>query len=274
MQTRYWSSRNKDDKVCMKNRKYILGLQFIFVLLLFGMDQWTKKNIHVLNQIFSYWISFQEVKNTGVVLGFLGQESDFLNIVGVNTLGAVLILIYALFFYYNRTNRIWIHFGVAFVFAGIFGNWFDRFTNHYVIDFLVITITANTKLVINLADIYIWLGFVMIVSQGKYFENIFSKLSFAGQKTITYMQLKNKFYNVFGVLVLKTGFIIFVFSYSFLKVVLSLNQFNLKPEIENQILDIYWWSFLSLITFIAVLYWLAAQLVVQRIIVSNQNVQE
>lgn len=258
----------------MKNRKYILGLQFVFVLLLFGMDQWTKKNIHVLNQIFSYWISFQEVKNTGVVLGFLGQESDFLNIVGVNTLGAVLILIYALFFYYNRTNRLWIHCGVTFVFAGIFGNWFDRFTNHYVIDFLVITITANTKIVINLADIYIWLGFVMIVSHGKYFENFFSKLSFAGQKTITHMQLKNKFYNVFSVLALKTGFIIFVFSYSFLKVVLSLNQFNLKPEIENQILDIYWWSFLSLITFIAVLYWLVAQLVVQRIIVSNQNAQE
>jgi len=255
----------------MNKYKYRWLMDCLLLLALFGIDQWTKNNMSIVSQFLSGWIHIQPIQNTGVVLGYLNDVSEFLNIVGVNTLGAFLILCYLMFFYLNRSGQIWVNVGTVFLFSGILGNWYDRFFKHYVLDFLVIDWFFSTPFAFNLADVFIWIGFFIILSQASGFNYFIRRSFFLGQNLMSYSKIEKRYRQVFMLLALKTGFLVFVFSYSFLKVTLSLGQFNIDRVVQNQILNFYWLGFSILFVFIFLIYWLVACSVIKNIALNLKN---
>ena len=249
----------------MKNRNIVLAFYFGLALSLILIDQWTKTHVSYLNLHLGSWINFYESKNTGIALGYLKDISSFINVVGVNTLGAVLVLFYLSFFYLNGVKNIFLNIGAIFILSGIVGNWYDRFFRHYVIDFLVLNISKQTQIVFNLADVFIWIGFFIVLYRSNNFDLVYSKILSLKKNENINIKLQSKITNLLILLGLKTGFTLFVFSYSFLKVVLAFNQVNIGAELENKILNIYWLSFVSTLTVISLFYAVTARLMSKHI---------
>ncbi len=144
-----------------------LALFFIIVLVIMGVDQFTKSLIikhFSLNQsqeVIPGFFNLTYVRNTGAAFGvFAGHERwrhfFFLCIGG--------IALFFLFYYFLKNNKNkWVLFGTSLVFSGALGNLIDRLRFGYVIDFLDFYIGKYHWPAFNVADSAITVGTFLLI---------------------------------------------------------------------------------------------------------------
>ncbi len=143
---------------------YLRG--FIFILALFGIDQYTKWLISLKLKPWeikpvTFYFNLVSVKNTGMVFGFLSGISNktvFWAITVLSLLAAVFVVY--LFFVEKGTFP---KMSLALIIAGAAGNLYDRLTKGYVIDFLDFHIAKHHWATFNFADSIITIGSLLLV---------------------------------------------------------------------------------------------------------------
>ena len=140
---------------------------FLFVALIFILDRVTKhlilelsQPLNELNIQVNSFLSFNLVWNDGIAFGLLSfKENFFYEVVTILIIiVSLLVLWFAL-----RTKGIE-KFGFLMILGGALGNLFDRMYYSSVIDFIDISYNNYHWFIFNVADIFITLGVVMLIS--------------------------------------------------------------------------------------------------------------
>lgn len=147
----------------MKHRTQIYIGSLVLVVLMTGLDQWTKwavsahmtpgQSIVIIPKLFE----LTYLQNTGA--GFSIFEGYGKSFFAVLTLIAMAVMLWA----YLKSKRAGMQMSLALIFAGALGNFIDRMTLGYVVDFFHFYIFGWSFPVFNIADICITLGFVFLV---------------------------------------------------------------------------------------------------------------
>ena len=139
----------------------------LFVALIFILDRLTKhlilelsQPLNELNIQVNSFLSFNLVWNDGIAFGLLSfKENFFYEVVTILIIiVSLLVLWFAL-----RTKGIE-KFGFLMILGGALGNLFDRIYYSSVIDFIDIGYSNYHWFIFNVADIFITLGVVMLIS--------------------------------------------------------------------------------------------------------------
>tara|TARA_B100001093_G_C26786937_1_gene997099 strand:+ start:851 stop:1339 length:489 start_codon:yes stop_codon:yes gene_type:complete len=139
----------------------------LFVALIFILDRLTKhlilelsQPLNELNIQVNSFLSFNLVWNDGIAFGLLSfKENFFYEVVTILIIiVSLLVLWFAL-----RTKGIE-KFGFLMILGGALGNLFDRMYYSSVIDFIDISYNNYHWFIFNVADIFITLGVVMLIS--------------------------------------------------------------------------------------------------------------
>jgi signal peptidase II len=149
----------------MLNKNFI----YVFVILfIFFLDQISKNIILNLPQIlnssvitFNSYLSFTLVKNSGIAFGLLSSQ----NTIFYNSITAIIISIIVILFYFLIKVEGLEKISYSFIIGGSLGNLFDRLTLKYVIDFIDISINDFHWFIFNIADIFITIGIIMLISR-------------------------------------------------------------------------------------------------------------
>lgn len=176
------------------------------------------------------WFFIAVFHNHGAILGSFSHLPAILRIVSLSTAGAVTFSIYLFLQYLLPTNGITFKIGLSVLMGGISGNVIDRVKNGYVIDFIYLKIGQFITPVFNLADIFQWIGYAMII-YGLIFEEKFFSQHHNNRKKIWILpsfQLR-----LSGSLVLTgfvVGLILLAFSYTYWKIALAELHSGAKAE--------------------------------------------
>ena len=151
----------------MENKKSALiygigGLLGIFFLTF--LDQWTKHLavLHLKGQEDIVWIpgvfQLQYLENHGAAFGILqGQQWIFFLL----TLAYLIIAVW-IYFRIPRTKRYFLlHLIAVLLTAGALGNFIDRITQGYVVDFFYVSLIDFP--IFNVADIYVVVSFIALI---------------------------------------------------------------------------------------------------------------
>lgn len=159
------------------NKKHVL-FDFIALLgagILVFIDQWTKHlvtaNLEPEGKSIAVWEGVFRIvshKNTGAVWGIMSDKTVFLSIFTVVLMAAVLFFYFRINWDCKRTRILKII--CILVTAGAIGNFIDRITLHYVVDFLYFELIDFP--VFNVADCYITVStFLMLILVIFYFKD-------------------------------------------------------------------------------------------------------
>jgi signal peptidase II len=174
--------------------------------------------------------------NKGLFLGFFRDTSQGLKVIFLASTSGFLFTIYLFFIYFISSNFYLLKYGLSFFIGGIWGNVIDQVVYGHAFDFIPIpigkTIYANT------ADIFQWLGFLIVLftlfSKKHDIWNIYSI-----RKTIIVNRPEQmKFSFIITTVSVCTCLILGLFSYSYFKAYFP-NTFE-----KTDALFIYVWSFL------------------------------
>ena len=140
-----------------------IGIAIVCVVLLLGLDQYTKSYI-VSN--FSLYQHLDVIPNLLYITYVQNTGAAFSLFEGFGNVFFGLITIVALIFiaYLYGTTKDW-HYRICYVlvFAGAIGNFIDRMTLSYVRDFIGVYIGSYAFPVFNVADICITCGFGLLI---------------------------------------------------------------------------------------------------------------
>ena len=173
-----------------KRKKFILLLDFIGILLLIAIDQYTKNLavIHLKNKsAFSLINSILELnylENKGAAFGMLQNQKFFFIFVAIVILG---VIVYILYKTPDTKKYYLLHILLSLISAGAVGNMIDRIRLDYVVDFIYI-VWINFP-IFNVADMYVTFATaVLIFAMLFYYEE--SDLSFIGFHQKRYREIK------------------------------------------------------------------------------------
>lgn len=152
------------NKEALKKKWPMLLSAFVLIILLVGLDQWTKaavvraiplgERVVMIPHLFD----LTYVRNTGAAFSmFEGIGMWFFIIL---TVGALAAMIY----YFIHTDDIRIEWCLALIAAGAIGNLIDRLTLGYVRDFFLFYIFGWPFPVFNVADICVSCGFILLIA--------------------------------------------------------------------------------------------------------------
>ena len=142
---------------------------FAFIVLIFAADRVTKiiiLNIFKTSDFTSIkinsFLNFSLVWNDGIAFGLFSLEKNFYY--NILTSIILLITIFIIFMGYRASNMFekLSYFMIA---GGASGNIFDRLYYSSVVDFIDITIANFHWFIFNVADIFITLGIVILLSR-------------------------------------------------------------------------------------------------------------
>jgi signal peptidase II len=147
----------------MKQKRGILFGAIGLVVVMTGLDMWTKwavvsqmklgQSIEIIKNFF--YLTY--VQNTGAGFSiFTGYGKVFF---GILTVAAMAAMIY--FFWKSKDPGVQLT--IALIFAGALGNFIDRMTLGYVVDFFHFYIFGWSFPVFNIADICISVGFILLL---------------------------------------------------------------------------------------------------------------
>lgn len=114
-------------------------------------------NNFIENPIEGPFINLTYLENRGAAFGILQDKRLFFLII------TVAIVCYLLYYFYKsyKTNPIILNISLAMIISGALGNFYDRFVNGFVVDF--IEFSFFTFPVFNVADIFVTLGFGLMI---------------------------------------------------------------------------------------------------------------
>ena len=166
-------------RTCSGICKGLIGF-FISAVLIF-LDQFTK-NLAVAHlkgqESIVLWEGVFELRyleNRGAAFGIL-QEKQMLFLI-LTTVVALLIIYFYLFRLPNERRFFWLHAAAVLFFAGAIGNYIDRLTQGYVVDFFYFCLIDFP--IFNMADIYVTVAAILLIVLGLFyykesdFERIF-----------------------------------------------------------------------------------------------------
>lgn len=138
-------------------------LYVIVGIIIILIDQISKKmvdrelnqneKIHIYKKLY-----FVKVYNYGAAYGVLKNKRKFLIIM---TIISIIVLLFLGFCF--EQNEFSIRLGLAIIIAGALGNLIDRIKYGYVIDFLYIKSKFKKVPIFNIADVAIFVGFLIIL---------------------------------------------------------------------------------------------------------------
>lgn len=134
------------------------------VLLIIGLDRWTKWLIHsrmLLNQtilIIDGFFNITYVRNTGVAFGILDPVSLPLKSTLLALLSAAAIAGVILYSWRTPVSKTLLQVALNLILAGAVGNLYDRINYGYVVDFIEVYFRSYRWPSFNLADSAITVG--------------------------------------------------------------------------------------------------------------------
>ena len=139
----------------------------LFVALIFILDRLTKhlilelsQPLNELNIQVNSFLSFNLIWNDGIAFGLLSFKENFFY--EVVTILIIIVSLLVLWFALRTTGIE--KFGFLMILGGALGNLFDRMYYSSVIDFIDISYNNYHLFIFNVADIFITLGVVMLIS--------------------------------------------------------------------------------------------------------------
>lgn len=109
-------------------------------------------NNFIENPIEGPFINLTYLENRGAAFGILQDKRNFFLII------TIAIVCYLLYYFYKsyKTNPTILNTALAMIISGALGNFYDRFVNGFVVDFLEFSFFSFP--VFNVADIFVTLG--------------------------------------------------------------------------------------------------------------------
>jgi signal peptidase II len=142
---------------------------FIFIIILMVTDQVTKalvaRNI-LLNsskEIIPGFFQLVHIRNKGAIFGFFSQSGNrtVYLLLTVASLAALGLVVY--YFFKASPDERWLKFSLSLIMAGALGNFIDRVSKGYVIDFLDLSVKGWHWPSFNVADSCISTGAVLLI---------------------------------------------------------------------------------------------------------------
>ena len=148
----------------IKPRKITVFFTVFSLFFILLLDQITKCYFHSKGEgytevVIPDFFSLSTVYNSGSAFGFLGDASWAQIFFKILT-PIVLIGLY-IYFLFTRTKYTFLRFGIVFLAAGILGNFIDRISFNYVIDFISFKFGSYYFPNFNVADMAITVGIIM-----------------------------------------------------------------------------------------------------------------
>lgn len=137
-------------------------LYIFIIILLTGVDQWTKYLAETQLKPLGFIPIFQDVfhltyaRNTGAAFSIMMNMQAFLIIFTAIVVGVLTYYLIRLF----KTKEVALKLSLAIIIGGALGNLIDRIRLNYVTDFLDFTLINYP--IFNLADVFVVSGVVML----------------------------------------------------------------------------------------------------------------
>jgi len=110
--------------------------------------------------------SLTYVRNTGAAWGFLSDMNESIRPYFFYGISLFAMLVIFWFFVKTAVHEVWTRVGIAFIFSGAMGNFIDRLSLHYVIDWLHFRWKIFSWYydfpVFNIADSFVTVGAMML----------------------------------------------------------------------------------------------------------------
>lgn len=159
-------SAEEDKKIA--DMKKVLFLTVIAVLLLIFFDQYTKllatehlkdkSNLVIIKNV----LELNYLENTGAAFSLMhGVSNVFQNVMIIVTPLFCFLIAYFIIRLPKEKKFRPLYIDLLFVFSGALGNYIDRISHKYVVDFIYFSIIDFP--VFNVADIYITCGFIYLI---------------------------------------------------------------------------------------------------------------
>ena len=139
----------------------------MFVALIFILDRTSKyfilelsKPLGQLNIQVTSFLNFNLIWNNGIAFGLLSFEENFY----YQTITAIMIIISVLVLWFAFKSKGYEKISFLMILGGALGNIFDRLYYSSVIDFIDIVYNNYHWFIFNVADIFITLGVIMLIS--------------------------------------------------------------------------------------------------------------
>ena len=139
---------------------------FFLVILFFALDRITKVKI-IENQLnnnqvyINDFINLELIWNTGIGFGLLSYNTSFI----YNSITALIGFVIIFMIYLLITSSLIEKFFFSLVIGGALGNFYDRLVFYAVPDFIDIHYKSFHWFTFNLADIFITVGIMMLLSK-------------------------------------------------------------------------------------------------------------
>lgn len=145
-----------------KRRPFIISC-FILLVVLVGLDQWTKEAIERFIplgdsvEMIHGFFELTHLRNTGMAFSMFDD-------LGIGFFIAISILVIGcIIWYFFHTKNVTIELSLVLILAGAIGNLIDRISKGYVTDFFQFYIFGKPFAVFNVADVCITIGFIFLV---------------------------------------------------------------------------------------------------------------
>ena len=146
-------------------------LMFFLIILIFFLDRYSKTFIlNNLNENLIYinnFINFDLIWNTGVGFGFLSSSSSLI----YNTISVMVgIIVIALIFISLKSDKF-DKIAFSLIIGGALGNFYDRIFFKAVPDFIDIHYGNFHWFTFNIADIFITIGVICLITKGFFIKD-------------------------------------------------------------------------------------------------------
>lgn len=135
-------------------------MYIIIIILGLLLDRLSKGyaiNNFIENPIEGPFVNFTYLENRGAAFGILQDKRIFFLII------TLVIVWYLLYHFYNtyKTNPKILNISLALIISGALGNFYDRFVNGFVVDFIEFSFFNFP--VFNVADIFVTVGCALMI---------------------------------------------------------------------------------------------------------------
>ncbi len=145
------------------NKLISVAYSLVLIIVLIALDQFTKVLAvnHLMNKddfiLIPGVLQFHYLENTGAAFSILeGKQSLF----AITTPILLLVLVYLLFRMPKSKKFVALDYVIVFLIAGAIGNYIDRITNNYVVDFIFFSLINFP--VFNVADCYVTVAVIVL----------------------------------------------------------------------------------------------------------------
>ena len=141
------------------------------IFLIFFLDRYSK--IKIINNFsenalyINDFVNFNLIWNTGIGFGFLSTNSDLI----YNSITGVIFIVIAFLIYLIMKSKMIDKILFSLILGGALGNVYDRLTYFAVPDFIDIHYKNFHWFTFNIADVFITIGIVILLTKDLIFKN-------------------------------------------------------------------------------------------------------